>query len=154
MDFSVEVGRQGVVKQGKYWKSFGSALSGLSEKVTSLCKRLPIDYKNRAGTIGDHSHRERELKYILDSYKQNLCAEIAIRNMSKEKLASTQSLEINQFSGCNSLVVIYTFQSEFEKLYLPSLQKKLIPDFLKNKYLEGHAIVLVKNIGGFRKNMD
>ena len=75
-------------------------------------------------------------------------AEIAIRNASKEKLASTQSLEIklSKFSGYNSSVDIYTFQSEFEKLYLPSLQKKLIPDFLKNKYLEGHYLVLLKNI--------
>ena len=35
---------------------------------------------------------------------------------------------------------IYTFQTEFEKLISPNIQKKLLPDYLKNNYLEGLGI--------------
>ena len=27
-------------------------------------RRLPINYKNRTGVIGEHSHREKELKDV------------------------------------------------------------------------------------------
>ena len=144
-----------LLDEKKDLKSLESALSSLSDKITSLCERIPLYYKNRAGTIGEHSHRERELTLIdvLDSYKHNLSAELAFRNISKEILSSTQSLEIklSKFSGYYSTSDIYTFQSEFERLYLPSLQKKLVPDFLMNNYLEGHALVLVKNIEDLQK---
>ena len=44
------------------------------------------------------------------------------------------------------LQVTYTFQSEFERLCLPSLHEKLVPHFLKSNYLERDALVLLKNI--------
>ena len=87
-----------------------AGLRGPQVRVTSLCERIPIYYKNRAGIIGDHSHRDKELKDMLDSYKHNLHAELAFRSISTEKLASTQSLEIklSKFSGYDSTSDMYS----------------------------------------------
>ena len=49
---------------------------------------------------------------------------------------------------------IYTFQNEFEKLISPNIQKKLLPDYLKNNYLEGQALLLVKEIVEIEKIWD
>ena len=50
-----------LLDEEKYLKSLESSLS---DKITSLCERIPIDYNNRAGIIGEHSHREKELKDV------------------------------------------------------------------------------------------
>ena len=128
--------------------SLDSKFTGLSEKITRLIAQLPPNFKNRSDIMEEHSQKEKEIKDVLVSYKDSLREEIATRNVSKEKLSSTPSLKIKleKFSGYNSVIDIYTFQAEFEKLYLPSVQRKLIPDYLKNNYLEGQALILVKNI--------
>ena len=41
---------------------------------------------------------------------------------------------------------IYTFQSEFEKLYLRTTPKKMLPDLLKYNYLAEPALSLVKSL--------
>ena len=63
-----------LLDEEKDLKSLESALSTLSDKISSLYERIPIHYKNRAGIIGEHSHREKELKDVFDSYKHNLRA--------------------------------------------------------------------------------
>ena len=40
----------------------------------------------------------------------------------------------------------HTFKAEFEKLISPRVQAKLLPDYLKHNYLEGHAPQTVKEI--------
>ena len=60
-----------LLDEEKGLKSLESALSSLSDKITPLCERIPIDYKNRADIIGEHSHREKDVLDVLDSYKQN-----------------------------------------------------------------------------------
>ena len=51
-----------------------------------------------------------------------------------------------KFSDYESLIDIYSFQDKFEKLYVAATQKKRLPDLLKNNYLDGTALVLVKGI--------
>ena len=41
---------------------------------------------------------------------------------------------------------IYTFQSEFEKLYLKSTPRKMLPDLLKYNHLAEPALSLVKSL--------
>ena len=55
-----------LLDEEKDLKFLESALSSLSDKITFLWERIPIDHKNRAGIIGEHSHREKELKDMLD----------------------------------------------------------------------------------------
>ena len=40
----------------------------------------------------------------------------------------------------------YTFKTEFEKLVAPRIQAKLLPEYLKNNYLEGQALEIVREI--------
>ena len=40
----------------------------------------------------------------------------------------------------------YTFKSEFEKLIVPRVQAKLLPDYLKYNYLGGQALQLATEI--------
>ena len=40
----------------------------------------------------------------------------------------------------------YSFKSEFEKLIVPRVQAKLIPEDLKNNYLEGQALEIIREI--------
>ena len=54
-----------LLDEEKDLKSLESTLNSLSDKITSLYERIPIDYKNRAGIIGEHSHREEECVRLL-----------------------------------------------------------------------------------------
>ena len=65
--------------------------------------------------------------------------------------ASLLNIELPKFKGYNSVIDIYTFQSEFEKLISPNIQEKLLPDYLKNNYLEGPALSIVKEINDLDK---
>ena len=71
-----------------------------------------------------------------------------MRDLSSEKLQNALLLEIelSKFTGYNSIMDIYTFQTEFERLISPNIQKKLLPDYLKNNYLEGDTLILVREI--------
>ncbi|MEM7375655.1 MAG: hypothetical protein AAF587_44090, partial [Bacteroidota bacterium] len=51
-----------------------------------------------------------------------------------------------KFKGYESSFDIYTFQRDFEKLHIKSTPSSLLPDLLKNNYLEGPALTLVKGV--------
>ena len=70
------------------------------------------------------------------------------RDLSFEKLknASILNIELPKFRGYKSPMDIYSFQTEFEKLISPRIQKKLLPEYLKRNYLEGPALMIVKEI--------
>ena len=55
-------------------------------------------------------------------------------------------IKLQKFSGYNYVIDIYTFQTEFGKLYLRKIERKLLPDCLKNNYLEGSALILVRSL--------
>ena len=52
---------------------------------------------------------------------------------------------MGKFIGYDSEIDIYTFQSNFQKIHRV-LPKGLLPDLLKNNYLNGPALSLVKNV--------
>ena len=128
--------------------SLDKKFSCLSTKVTNLISQLPVGFLDRNRVLDKRSEKEKEVRRILDSYKQNLRTEIANRNVDEEKLWNTPSLKIKleKFSGYNSVIDIYTFQVEFEKLYARRIEKKLLPDYLKNNYLKGTALTLVRTL--------
>ena len=66
----------------------------------------------------------------------------------KEKFFKTSALNIHlaKFKGYDSVLDIYSFQSEFDKLYVRSTPKSLLPDLLKNNYLSDPALSLVKSL--------
>ena len=70
------------------------------------------------------------------------------RELSKEESFKTSNLNIilQKFRGYESSADIYTFRSEFEKVYSRSTPRRILPDVLKNNFLEDPALSLVKSL--------
>ena len=83
-----------------------------------------------------------------DAYVTALTTEEKSREIEKHKKFNQSSLgiKLSKFKGYNSNLDIYTFQDKFEKLALKDTPIDLLPDLLKNTYLEDPALSLVKNV--------
>ena len=70
------------------------------------------------------------------------------RELSKEESFKTSNLNIilQKFRGYESSADICTFRSEFEKVYSRSTPRRILPDVLKNNFLEDPALSLVKSL--------
>ena len=79
---------------------------------------------------------------------ERLKYEISDREIDKHQLFKEEILNIKlaKFSGLNSSRAYYTFKDEFEKLHLRTTPKTMLPELLRNNYLEDPALSLVKNI--------
>ena len=73
--------------------------------------------------------------------------EMKAREIDKKKAFNTSLLNIkmSKFKGFESNCDVYTFKTQFEKLYLKSTPVELLPDLIKNNFLENPALLLVKN---------
>ena len=129
-------------------KIMDTEFNEILNKVTELVKEIPSQYNEEHGTLKTIYEIRDALRIKKDNYTAELKHEIYGRNLSSEKLqnASLLKIELAKFKGYNSIMDIYTFQTEFEKLISPDIQKKLLPDYLKTNYLEGQALMLVKEI--------
>ena len=78
----------------------------------------------------------------------NLDTEYKTREIEKQNNYSRASLNIKllKFNGFSSKIDIYTFQDQFEKLYLRSHPKVALPDLLKNNHLGESALLLVRDV--------
>ena len=132
----------------KELKNKYSKCDSLSEKISMLYSKMPVDFENRKERLDDHSKKEGQIHEILDLYRDKLKKEIVNRNVNKENLSGNTSLKIilKKFSGFDAALDIYSFQTEFEKLVEPGMPTKLLPDCLKNNYLDGSALTLVKGL--------
>ena len=54
------------------------------------------------------------------------------------------NIKLPKFKGYDSQIDIYTFQLEFEKIYLRSTPKRMLADVLKKNHLNDPALSLVK----------
>ena len=92
--------------------------------------------------------RYEELTALKGDYMERLKNEISDREIDKHQLFKEKILNIKlaKFSGLNSSRDYYTFKDEFEKLYLRTTPKTMLPELLRNNYLEDPALSLVKNI--------
>ena len=90
-------------------------------------------------------HNLRKLK---DSYASSVDKEAKSREITKLEIFSESKLKISlpKFSGYESKLDIYTFQSEFSKIYQRTTPKRMMADVLKNNLLEGPALSLVRSI--------
>ena len=88
-----------------------------------------------------------DLNSTKSQYVLNLEQESKNREIEKQKNFNKSVLNINlgKFKGYNSKIDIYTFQDQFEKLYIKGTPKSMLPDVLINKHLEGSAQLLVKS---------
>ena len=83
-----------------------------------------------------------------EDYADSVSKECSNRNMSDVNLRESCRVKINlkKFSGYTSTIDIYTFQTEFEKLYTKRITAALLPEYLKHNYLEGTALSSVNSM--------
>ena len=126
--------------------SFLTNLDNFQQHFQDL--ELPSQHNEEHGTLKSIHEIRDALRIKRDNCAAELEQEIYNRDLSSEKLknASLLKIELAKFKGYNSIMDIYTFQTEFEKLISPNIQKKLLPDYLKNNYLEEQALILIKEI--------
>ena len=92
--------------------------------------------------------RYEELTALKGDYMARLKNEISETEIDKHPLFKEKILNIKlaKFSGLNLSCDYYTFKYEFEKLNLRTTPKTMLPEPLRNNYLEDPALSLVKNI--------
>ena len=88
----------------------------------------------------------------LQSY-QSLCIELLNKTINDREFdkhetfkSSLLNIKLPKFNGYQCSTDIYTFRQNFEKLYLKTTPSDLLPDLLKNNFLENPAHLLVKNV--------
>ena len=76
---------------------------------------------------------------------ERLKNEINAREIDEHQLFKEKILNIKlaKFNGLNSSRDYYTFKDEFEKLQLRTTSKTILPEFLRNNYLEDLALLLL-----------
>ncbi len=120
-------------------------LDRLSNKIQQVyqIKTETID----VGRINDMRVRYDALLAQKERYDTHLRTRMKERELLKEKAFQKSSLNIQlpKFKGYESEMDIYTFQTEFEKLYLRLTPKKRLPDVIKYSHLEDPALALVKS---------
>ena len=59
---------------------------------------------------------------------------------------SLLNIKLPKFNGYECSTDIYSFRLNFEKLHLKSTPTTLLPDLIKNNFLENSALLHVKNV--------
>ena len=89
-----------------------------------------------------------ELVESKENYVVSLQSEVIQREIKKKEnfKKSKLSIDLKKFSGYDFSKDIYTFQTEFEKIYLADTPTDIISDLLKNNHLTDPALSLVKSV--------
>ena len=123
-------------------------LNILSKKMQNLleCANSVIEDQIEY-IVGSYNH----IKKLKDVYQQTIKDGVAKQEILKLKLFSESKLKINisKFSGYDSRLDVYTFQSEFIKIYKQTTPKRMMSDVLKNNQLEGAALSLAQSVDNY-----
>ncbi|XP_066926194.1 uncharacterized protein [Clytia hemisphaerica] len=129
--------------QENYLKSFKHATQKYQESLKfNPSGQMLVKAKQQLGK------RYTLVVTLKSKFNEDLTSEIDQRELNKRDLIKETKLNIklSHFSGYNSDLDIYTFQSEFEKLHLRTTTKRLLPDLLINNHLSEPALSLVKHL--------
>ena len=120
----------------------------LIEKITRLCSIIPEHFEKKDEVLEKHSKLPESISDLHEKYVSQITKECSVRNVSDSNMRDSSSLNIDlkKFSGYNSPLDIYSFRTDFENLHAKRLRTALLPEFLKNNYLEGTALSLVKTM--------
>ena len=107
--------------------------------------------KSRVTSGGDVRKLKDEYEKAMlmkNQFAESLKTEYREREFEKEDRFKESKLNIKlaKFKGYSSSTDIYTFKDEFEKLYLRGTPRRLLPELLKNNFLEDSTLCSVKSI--------
>ena len=88
------------------------------------------------------------ISQLKEDYFKDINNKVKNREITKQKLFIVSKLRIDllKFSGYETKLDIYSFQSEFSKIYERTTSKRMTPDLLKNNSLEGSALSLARSM--------
>ena len=122
-------------------------LKAVLDDVTALVKETPIEYDQATGVVEAGKTKRDYVKLLVEKYIETLDGLVRSRNLLEGKSRGESfQIELAKFSGYNSKLDIYTFQTQFEKLIAPQIVRNLQPEYLKNNFLDGQALLLVKEV--------
>jgi len=115
----------------------------LTKKITEL-----LTQPANETALAEIKERYEKLQPSMTCYFSKVLRERENRELVKQKLFKESSLNIklSKFKGYSSSTDIYSFQNDFEKLHLRTTPKYLLPDLLRNNFLDEPALSLVKGI--------
>ena len=108
--------------------------------------------------LSQHNFPNDEIKTVTKSYDAlvvskstyvtNLEATLRDQEIAKEQKfqSSKLNIKLTKFKGYDSSSDFYSFKTDFEKLHAKSTPSAHLPDLIKNNYLEGPALTLVKGV--------
>ena len=121
-----------------------------NKKVDTISKYIQqvIELGEKAAEVKTLKDRYERIIEVKETYYNNLNSEDKSREIEKQKSFNKSTLGINfgKFKGYSSNLDIYSFKDQFEKVHLRETPKSLLPDLLKNNFLEEPALSLVKNV--------
>ena len=134
-------------------KMLDSDYNQILDWITELVKVSPSDYDQTNGILELARNAKNNARESLARYRKDLGQEVKNRDLGSDKIRDTSilSLELLKYRGYGSSLDFYTFRSEFEKLISPKIQARLLPDYLKNNYLEEQAFAIVSEINEIDK---
>ena len=137
-----------ILNEKKYFQKIESNFNEILDRVVRLSEMNPNKFDETKWFLSAIHARKEKLKTSIDLYKISLENEIQVRDLSEEKIknASILGIKLPKFKGYDSQMDFYTFKTEFEILVAPRIQAKLLPEYLKNNYLEGQALEIVREI--------
>ena len=118
-------------------------LDSIWDRILEMMK-MNVD----SGAVDATNAKHRELVDAKNQYAEDLLNELSIREIKKKEnfKKSKLNIQLAKFSGYNSATDIYTFQSEFEKIYLADTPSNVLPELVRNNYLLDPALSLVKTV--------
>ena len=123
-------------------------MDSASKLIQELLSLNILGHEDSDADIKDVTDKYNELCKTKEIYFQFVKKQVEIRELTKQDLFKEGKLKINlaKFYGYDSKLDYYTFKQDFEKLCKRTTPKQLLPDVLKNNYLDGPALALVHSL--------
>ena len=120
----------------------------ISNKFQKLLQILPSSYPRRKEVMITMNEEYNNITKQMKIYKQSLDLEVQKRELDKEQSfsASFINVKLQKFKGLSSEMDVYSFRSEFEKLYTKDTPKKMLSNLLKHNHLANPALAMVKSL--------
>ena len=135
-------------RRNKEMSENAGKMESLSKKHQQFLETIPETYPNRRNLIQTTNGSYDEVVAKKEIYETFVKYQVAQRELLKQAAFKTSNLNIplSKFSGYQSELDVFTFRSEFEKLYAKETPSNRLADMLKNKHLLNPALALVKRM--------
>ena len=124
-----------------------SKYNDLRDRLEKLSEFVPLSYPDRAAKIKTLWTTFKTVGSQQKACVESFESEIINRGINTGSVSSARiDVKLQKFTGYDSVIVIFSFQSEFEEFAYGKVENRLLPRLLKNNYLGGSALTLVKSV--------